>query len=137
VGNAYDISATTVNTISLVYMGVYLIMNFPSNYIIDKYGCRVGVVLGIVLTAIGMIIKCFINYSFTICVFGQMIAAIGQPFLTNAPAKVSALWFSEKGRIVATTIATVAMPLGVAVGFVIPALFVDDEDNLPQFKKQA
>lgn len=61
VGNAYDISATTVNTISLVYMGVYLIMNFPSNYIIDKYGCRVGVVLGIVLTAIGMIIKCFIN----------------------------------------------------------------------------
>jgi len=26
-----------------------------------------------------------------------MIAAIGQPFLTNAPAKVSALWFSEKG----------------------------------------
>jgi hypothetical protein len=29
------------------------------------------------------------------------------------------------------------MPLGVAVGFVIPALFVDDEDNLPPFKKQA
>lgn len=66
---------------------------------------------------------------------------MGQPFLTNAPAKVSALWFSEKGvsrkyimflqRIVATTIATVAMPLGVAVGFVIPALFVDDQDNLP------
>jgi hypothetical protein len=26
-----------------------------------------------------------------------MIAAMGQPFLTNAPAKVSALWFSEKG----------------------------------------
>jgi len=44
VGNAYDISATTVNTISLVYMGMYLVMNFPSNYIIDKYGCRVGVI---------------------------------------------------------------------------------------------
>jgi len=26
------------------------------------------------------------------------------------------------------------MPLGAAVGFVIPALFVDDEDNLPAFK---
>jgi fucose permease len=43
VGNAYDISPTTVNTISLVYMGVYLIMNFPSNYIIDRYGCRFAV----------------------------------------------------------------------------------------------
>jgi hypothetical protein len=29
------------------------------------------------------------------------------------------------------------MPLGVAVGFVIPALFVDDEDNLPEYKMQA
>ena len=31
-------------------MGVYLLVNFPSNYIIDKYGCRVGVTLGTVLT---------------------------------------------------------------------------------------
>jgi hypothetical protein len=61
-----------------------------------------------------------------------MIAAIGQPFLTNAPAKVSALWFSEKGRVIATTIATVANPLGVAVGFLIPAIFVDDEDAYPE-----
>ena len=43
VSNAYQIDATSVNTISLVYMGVYLIMNFPSNYIIDRWGCRVGV----------------------------------------------------------------------------------------------
>ena len=44
-----------------------------------------------------MWIKCLVNQSFAVCVFGQMIAAIGQPFLTNSPAKVSALWFSEKG----------------------------------------
>jgi fucose permease len=128
VSNAYEISPTAVNTISLVYMGVYLIINFPSNYIIDKYGCRVGVTLGTLLTFVGMWIKCFVNSSFSICVLGQMIAAIGQPFLTNAPAKVSALWFSEKGRVIATTIATIANPLGVAVGFLIPAIFVDDSD---------
>ncbi len=43
VSNAYGISSTAVNTISLVYMSVYLLVNFPSNYIIDKYGCRTGV----------------------------------------------------------------------------------------------
>lgn len=43
VANAYDVSTGVVNTISLVYMGVYLIMNFPSNYVLDRYGCRVGV----------------------------------------------------------------------------------------------
>lgn len=43
VANAYDIDAAMVNTISLVYMGCYLFVNFPSNYIIDTYGCKVGV----------------------------------------------------------------------------------------------
>jgi hypothetical protein len=43
VANAYEIDAAAVNTISLVYMAVYLFVNFPSNYIIDTWGCRVGV----------------------------------------------------------------------------------------------
>jgi len=43
VSNAYELNTTTVNTISLVYMGVYLIVNFPSNYALDVWGCRWGV----------------------------------------------------------------------------------------------
>jgi len=31
--------------------------------------------------------------------------------------------------VIATTIATVANPLGVAVGFLIPAIFVEDSDT--------
>ena len=97
VANAYSIDAALVNTISLVYMGVYLFMNFPSNYILDTYGCRVGILIGTLLTFAGMWVKCLVNQSFALCIVGQMISAMGQPFLTNAPAKVSALWFSEKG----------------------------------------
>lgn len=61
VANAYETDAATVNTISLVYMGVYLFVNFPSNYIIDTYGCRVGVLIGTVLTFLGMWVKCLVN----------------------------------------------------------------------------
>jgi|LauGreDrversion4_2_1035121.scaffolds.fasta_scaffold639892_2 FLVCR family feline leukemia virus subgroup C receptor-related protein len=104
VANAYSIDATSVNTISLVYMGVYLFVNFPSNYIIDTYGCRVGVIVGTLLTFLGMWVKCLVNKSFAVCVVGQMISAMGQPFLTNSPAKVSALWFSEKGVIITSLI---------------------------------
>lgn len=49
------------------------------------------------LTFIGMWIKVLVNKGFWILIFGQMISAIGQPFLTNAPAKVSAQWYGEKG----------------------------------------
>jgi len=70
VKNAYDLDNNTVNTISLVYMGFYVFVNFPSNYVLDTYGIRVGVLIGIVLTAIGMWVKCLINYGFYIAIIG-------------------------------------------------------------------
>lgn len=77
VANAYEVDSALVNVISLVYMGVYLFVNFPSNYILDKYGCRIGVTIGTVLTLVGMWVKCLVNQSLWVCVGGQMIAAIG------------------------------------------------------------
>eukprot|EP00347_Sterkiella_histriomuscorum_P021419 403334042 len=137
VSNAYDQDTTTVNTISLVYMGVYLIVNFPSNYALDAWGCRWGIVIGTMLTFVGMWIKVLVNQGFWILIVGQMISALGQPFLTNAPAKMAAQWYGEKGRIIATTIATASIPLGVAVGFVIPSFFVDDGDRAHDKKDDA
>lgn len=66
-----------------------------------------------------------------------MIAAVGQPFLSNAPTKVAQQWYNEEGRVIATTIGAAANPLGVACGFVLPALFVGDEDTQKANIKQA
>ena len=60
-------------------------------------------------------------------IIGQCFAAVGQPFLLNAPAKLSAAWYSENGRAIATTVASVANPLGVALGFVFPTFFVTED----------
>lgn len=131
---AYDQTATVVNTISLSYMGLFVIFTFPSNYVIDMYGCRQGVILGTFLTALGMVIKCFINQSFYICIAGQVVAGIGQPFLVNAPTKLAATWFGTNERVIAVTIAIASQALGAAVGFVIPALFVDISDEGDVFR---
>lgn len=53
--------------------------------------------LGSGLTLLGMIIKCFAGKGFYFLVMGQLIAAAGQSFLVNSPAKVSAAWFSPRG----------------------------------------
>ena len=42
---------------------------------------------------------------------------------------VSATWYSENGRVIATTIGTASMPLGAAIGYIIPAFFVTDTDS--------
>jgi len=70
VSQVYNQTTTVVNTISLVYQAVFIIFTFPSNALIDTRGCRSGVLLGSGLTAAGMIVKCFINNNFLICIAG-------------------------------------------------------------------
>lgn len=108
VSNAYGQSATVVNTLSLVYQALFIVFTFPSNYVIDTYGCRNGILTGTILTAIGMTIKVFINKGFWICILGQVFAAAGQPFISNAPAKLAAVWFGQNERVTAITIAVAA-----------------------------
>lgn len=81
---------------------------FPSNYVIDDYGIRYSSLIGIGFTFLGMVIKCFINRSFNICILGQVLCAIGQPFLCNAPAKLANTWFGANERVTALTIAVAA-----------------------------
>ena len=55
-----------------------------------------------------MAIKLLINKSFYLVIVGQVFAAIGQPFLLNAPAKLVSVWFGSKERVFGLTIAVAA-----------------------------
>ena len=92
----YDVSPSLVSLVSLLYMIMYLFINFPSNWILDVKGIRKGVIIGAVLTALGAGIRAFINISFVYVIIGQVFCAIAQPFILNAPAKIATFWFKEK-----------------------------------------
>ena len=96
IGNAYGYGATAISAIGITYMIVFLFMNYPSNSIIEKSGLRIAVLIGMTLTACGMVVKCLINTSFIFVIVGQVIAACGQPLLAIAPAKLAAQWFGPK-----------------------------------------
>jgi hypothetical protein len=51
--------------------------------------------------------------------------ALGQPFLYNAPGKVTSNWFPTKERPLATMVGTQMNIFGIFVGFLLPAIFVD------------
>ena len=59
-----------MNMMSYSFMVLFLPMNFPCVYIIEVYGLRMGVILGIVTTAIGMWTRTLINVSFTYALIG-------------------------------------------------------------------
>lgn len=107
----------------------FLLVSFPSVIILDKFGLKYGLIIGISLTTLGLWIRCFINYSFTFAMVGQTISALGFPFTFNAPALVSANWFGEKEKIYATSTGANASILGVGLGYLIPLIFVSDNDR--------
>ncbi|CAF1291911.1 unnamed protein product [Didymodactylos carnosus] len=59
-------------------------------------------------------------------VLGQIFPALSQPFFTSTCAMFAARWFSKNQRDLATSITSMANPLGVAIGSLIPSLIVTD-----------
>ena len=131
----YDKNATIVSTLCLVFSGIYIVFTYPSNFVIDIHGCKTGIILGTILTAIGMIVKVWINTDFWICVLGQVLAAIGQPFILNTPAKLAGIWFGQNERVIAILIAVAFQAIGTAVGFVLPTFFTSPDDSREEFRE--
>ena len=84
--------------------------------------------LGGGMIIIGVWMRTMINYSFSMVVLGSIFLSIAQPLLYNAPAVNSAIWFSPAQRPIATTIGSLASPIGTATGFVFPVLFIYGEE---------
>lgn len=121
VAQVYGVSKIWVEMCSLVYMVLYIPMVFPSNYILDNLGLKTGVFIGTAFTVLGSLARLGAYYEFWYILLGSTLAGLGQPFLLSAPAKVAAFWFRPEMRTFATTMGAVANPLGIALGFVLPA----------------
>lgn len=117
-----------------MFQALFIVFTFPGSYIIDNYGIRTGVLVGIVFNTTGMIIKIFINRGFWICILGQVLCAIAQPFFVNVPAKLAQTWFGSNERLTALTISVAAIAIGAAIGFVFPTFFIADSDKDDLFR---
>ena len=56
----YSVNLLTVNYLSMSFMMFFLPLNFPSVIALDKYGLRVGVIIGITGTSLGLWLRCLI-----------------------------------------------------------------------------
>lgn len=67
---AYGINLLTINYLSMSYCLLFLPVNFPSTYVLDRFGLRIGVSTGILITVVGLWIRCLINKSFWFVIAG-------------------------------------------------------------------
>lgn len=67
--------------------------------------------------------------SYVTVLIGTALVALAQPFYLNMPAKIASTWFSVKERDISTTLCSLANPLGSAMGSILPAMFVTENDS--------
>lgn len=105
-------------------------MNFIAILIQKKYGLRISVNMGAILTMIGSWIRLAVGFTnFYMFLVGSAIAALGQPSLMNNASKVASNWFGDKERGIATAIGSMAVPIGMLFSFVLPNGFISNEDT--------
>lgn len=68
--------------------------------------------------------------SFKVQLFGQIIAAISQPMLLNAPPRIANDWFPKGERDLAMHLMTQSNNIGGGFGSIIPAYQVRDMTHL-------
>lgn len=66
-----------------------------------------------------------------VVMFGQILIGFSQPFCLSAPTRYSDLWFSDRGRISATAVATLANPLGAAIGQLVSGVWATKPSDVP------
>ena len=92
---------------------------------------------GAAIMMLGTIVRVGAVWNYWAILVGNGIMGAGATFLGGLPAKVSSFWFRVNWvramqRTNSTTVSSVAMTLGAAVGMVIPTLFVGSNGTKEQ-----
>ncbi len=101
----------------------FLIINTLANWVIDRYGVKVSIQLGLSLTVIGSWLRLSVNANIRGMIFGHTLTAIGGPFIANTISKVSNIWFLPKNRTKMTSLMSSSYMFGLGFGFLLTSTF--------------
>ncbi|MCJ1477954.1 hypothetical protein MMC13_006629 [Lambiella insularis] len=150
----YSTTPTIINWLSTAFLFAFLVATPLTLYALHKSGPRLSIIISAILILLGefpslppyaMIVILttsqgnWIRYggtraqtpSFGVTMFGQILIGLAQPFVLSAPTRYSDLWFSPRGRVSATAIASLANPFGGAIGQLVSPLFVNAPSDIP------
>jgi len=95
------------------------------NYLMDKKGMRISLILVSILMIIGTFTKLLINSNIWFVVIGNGIAGMGRLVIINGSVKTANKWFFPKNTPIVISIIVATMPLGVICGYFIPIMYVN------------
>lgn len=111
--------------LSAIFMILYIPVNFPATYLIDKWGLKWGTGIGVILTGTFGLLRALSGTSYGLILFTTIMIGIGQPFLLNSFTKVAVIWFPENEKATATGLGTIAILGGIILGMILTPLIYE------------
>lgn len=143
------VSTLEVNLLSIVWMILYLPGTIIGIWVVDRYNLRTAVILGGGVTVVGAGMRVIGAYMraggsgmisdqtlYAMQLLGQALAGLIQAVFLNLPANVSAAWFPSQERDISTMFASIAGPVGNAIGSAMPALLVNSNESSSEIDKK-
>ena len=127
----FNVSQAAIDWLSTAFLFAFL----PVGPIVI-YALRAGPKPSMLISSALVLVGNWIRYAGTraspprypVVLFGQILIGFSQPFVLAAPTRYSNMWFSDSGRVTATAIASLANPLGGALGQLIGPMFPNIPD---------
>ncbi|KAJ5297568.1 hypothetical protein PENANT_c005G09261 [Penicillium antarcticum] len=131
----FDVSESAINWMSTGYLFAFCVVSPLVIWILNKGGPKPA----IVTTAALLLVGNWLRYAgtkanggiFGLAMFGQILIGFAQPFCLCAPTRYSELWFSDRGRTSATAVASLANPLGAAIGQLVDSEWATNPSDIP------
>jgi MFS family permease len=120
----YGVSDLQIGILSMWFMIAYIPLSMPVSWVIDTYGFRPAVSIGVVLMSVFGITRGLAGANYTLVLASTIGIAIAQPFLLNAWTKVPANWFSIEERATAVGMVTLSALVGTALGMALTPILI-------------
>ncbi|KAL8765179.1 MAG: hypothetical protein Q9209_007678 [Squamulea sp. 1 TL-2023] len=131
----FSTTSSIINWLSTAFLFAFVVAAPFTIYALHTGGPRLALITSSLLILSGN----WIRYAgtrasppnFPVTMFGQILIGLAQPFVLSAPTHYSSLWFSPRGRVSATAIASLANPFGGALGQLINPFLATSPSDIP------
>lgn len=119
VASYYNTDSETILLLAASFMIIYIPVNFPASWLIEKNGLKWGTGIGVILTGVFGFLRAFTGSNFILLLLCQVLVAAGQPFVLNSFTKLAVNWFPQDEKVTATGLGTMALFIGIIIAMFV------------------
>lgn len=132
----YKVTPSEINWLSTAFLFAFVAAAPMTIYTLHRGGPKPAIITASVLILLGNWIrygstKSGPNGNFAGVMVGQILTGLAQPFVLSAPTRYSDLWFTNRGRVAATAVMSLANPFGGALAQLIDPFWAGSAKDIP------